>query len=87
MLGDAARKILGGTEQALLHARRARRAPKDRQPGPFPPPPGTAGSRESVLDELLGERVVSGRNQIKPRGVKRKMSNYPLRPRNYTTVE
>jgi hypothetical protein len=25
--------------------------------------------------------VVSSRNRINPRGVKRKMSNYPLRPR------
>lgn len=34
-----------------------------------------------ILDEILEERVVSSRNRIHPRGVKRKMSNYPLRPR------
>jgi hypothetical protein len=34
-----------------------------------------------VLDEILEERVVSGRGRQVPRGVKRKMSNYPLRPR------
>jgi len=34
-----------------------------------------------VLREILEERVVSSRGQRKPRGVKRKMSNYPLRPR------
>jgi hypothetical protein len=34
-----------------------------------------------VLDEILDERVVSGRGRQVPRGVKRKMSNYPLRPR------
>jgi hypothetical protein len=34
-----------------------------------------------ILDEILEERVVSSRNRINPRGVKRKMSNYPLRPR------
>jgi hypothetical protein len=34
-----------------------------------------------VLDELLQERVVSSRNRRNPRGVKRKMSNYPLRRR------
>ncbi len=36
---------------------------------------------EAILDEILEERVVSIRNRINPRGVKRKMSNYPLRPR------
>jgi hypothetical protein len=34
-----------------------------------------------MLDVILEERVVSSRNRINPRGVKRKMSNYPLRPR------
>jgi len=34
-----------------------------------------------VLDEILDERAVSGRGRQVPRGVKRKMSNYPLRPR------
>ena len=36
---------------------------------------------EAILDEILEERVVSSRNRINPRGVKRKMSNYHLRPR------
>ncbi len=35
-----------------------------------------------VLDELLEERVVSSRGRRRPRGVKRKMSGYPLRPRD-----
>jgi hypothetical protein len=34
-----------------------------------------------VLDEILEERAVSGRGRKVPRGVKRKMSGYPLRPR------
>jgi hypothetical protein len=34
-----------------------------------------------VLNEILEERAVSGRGRQAPRGVKRKMSNYPLRPR------
>jgi hypothetical protein len=34
-----------------------------------------------VLDEILEERAVSGRGRQEPRGVKRKMSSYPLRPR------
>jgi hypothetical protein len=34
-----------------------------------------------VLDEILEERVVSSRGRQVPRGLKRKMSNYPLRPR------
>jgi hypothetical protein len=35
----------------------------------------------SVLREILQERAVSSRNRRNPRGVKRKMSNFPLRPR------
>jgi hypothetical protein len=34
-----------------------------------------------ILDEILDERVDSSRNRINPRGVKRKMSSYPLRSR------
>jgi len=34
-----------------------------------------------VLDEILQERVSSSRNRVNVRGVKRKMSNYNLRPR------
>jgi hypothetical protein len=34
-----------------------------------------------VLQEILQERVSSSRARHNPRGVKRKMSNYPLRPR------
>ena len=36
---------------------------------------------EAVLREILEERVVSSRSRRNPRGVKRKMSGYPLRPR------
>jgi hypothetical protein len=32
-----------------------------------------------VLEEILEERVVSSRGRRNPRGVKRKMSGYPLR--------
>jgi hypothetical protein len=34
-----------------------------------------------VLDEILEERVASRRGRQVPRGVKRKMSSYPLRSR------
>jgi hypothetical protein len=34
-----------------------------------------------VLTEILEERVASSRGRHVPRGVKRKMSNYRLRPR------
>ena len=34
-----------------------------------------------MLAEILEERVASSRGRRVPRGVKRKMSNYPLRPR------
>jgi hypothetical protein len=36
---------------------------------------------KAVLDEILEERAVSGRGRQVPRGVKRKMSGYPLRLR------
>ena len=45
------------------------------------PPSAEKALHEAILDEILEERVVSSRNRINPRGVKRKMSNYPLRPR------
>jgi hypothetical protein len=35
---------------------------------------------ECVLDEILQERVVSSHNRKCNRGVKRKMSKFPLRP-------
>jgi len=45
---------------------------------PFPPRRRKA-FHEAVLAELLGERVISSRNRRNPRGVKRKMSNFPIR--------
>ena len=36
---------------------------------------------EAVLTELLEERVAGNRGRSVPRGVKRKMSGYKLRPR------
>lgn len=36
---------------------------------------------EAILAEILQERCGSSRNRINPRGVKRKMSSYALRPR------
>ena len=45
------------------------------------PPQHRKVLHETILDEILEERVVSSRNRINPRGVKRKMSNYNLRPR------
>ena len=35
-----------------------------------------------MLAEILQERVNSSRGRRNPRGVKRKMSNFPLRPRH-----
>lgn len=37
-----------------------------------------------MLAEILDERVTSSRSRVNPRGVKRKMSNYNLRPRDRT---
>lgn len=45
------------------------------------PPRHKAALHEVVLDEILQERVVSSRNRRNKRGVKRKMSNFPLRRR------
>lgn len=33
-----------------------------------------------VIDEILDDRVVSSRGRRNYRGLKRKMSNYPIRP-------
>ena len=35
-----------------------------------------------MLEEILQERNVARRNQCNPRGVKRKMSSFPLRRRS-----
>src|SRR4030042_5488511 len=48
---------------------------------PLFPPEERAAFHEAVLEEILEERVVSSRNRRNPRGVKRKMSNFPLRRR------
>lgn len=45
------------------------------------PPRQRKALHETVLQEILDERVVSSRNRVNFRGVKRKMSNYNLRPR------
>ena len=45
------------------------------------PPRNRLALHEDVLDETLEERVASSRSRQLPRGVKRKMSSYPLRPR------
>jgi hypothetical protein len=46
------------------------------------PPRQKKKFHNAVLDEILQDRVVSSRNRRNPRGVKRKMSNFPLRPRH-----
>ena len=45
------------------------------------PPSARRALHEAVLDEILEERVASSRGRQVPRGVKRKMSGYKLRPR------
>jgi len=46
-----------------------------------PPPVDRKAFHDLVLDDLLQDRVVSSRGRKVPRGLKRKMSNYNLRPR------
>jgi hypothetical protein len=43
------------------------------------PPRDRKNFHEAVLKEILDELAVSSRDRNNPRGVKRKMSNYPLR--------
>ena len=45
------------------------------------PPRDRLALHEDILDEILEERASSSRGRQGPRGVKRKMSSYPLRPR------
>jgi hypothetical protein len=40
-----------------------------------------------MIMEILEERVVSSRARWNPRGIKRKMSNFPLRPRKLSKTE
>jgi len=47
----------------------------------FPPPRHRLALHDEVLAEILEERVARSRGRQVPRGVKRKMSGYPLRPR------
>jgi hypothetical protein len=48
---------------------------------PLFPPGERAAFHEGVLEEILEERAVSSLNRRNPRGVKRKMSNFPVRRR------
>ena len=43
------------------------------------PPEQRAAFHDAVIAEILQERVVSSRNRRNPRGVKRKMSKFPIR--------
>jgi hypothetical protein len=46
------------------------------------PPAKRRAFHKAVLGEIIEERVVSSHNRRNFRGVKRKMSNFPLRARN-----
>ncbi len=50
-------------------------------PGAFPPRLTVPSAEGAILDEILEEQVVSSRGQARPRGVKRKTGNDPLRVR------
>jgi hypothetical protein len=50
------------------------------------PPPAQPICLQPLLNEALEKRAVSSRGRYQPRGVKRKMSSYPLRPRVIPTV-
>jgi hypothetical protein len=48
---------------------------------PLFPPRRKKALHEAILEEILEERAESSRTRVNFRGVKRKMSNYNLRPR------
>jgi len=50
------------------------------------PPQDRKAFHESVLTEILEERVVSSRSRCNPRGVKRKMSGYPLHKKKHSHI-
>ena len=50
------------------------------------PPQHRLALHDDVLAEILEERVACSRGRQVPRGVKRKMSGYPLRPRTPQTI-
>ena len=78
LIHEAARKVDEDPDRlSFVHAVRVVRR-RVENPA-FPPSSPNERLRERVLDEILEERVVSSRGQRKPRGVKRKMSGYPLR--------
>lgn len=52
----------------------------------LPPPQLKPALHLAVLDELLEERVESSRGRRNIRGVKQKMSNFPLRRRNQRLI-
>ncbi len=80
LMHEAALKADEDPDQlSFLHAVRAIRG-KMAVYALFPPAKKRA-FHNAVLDEILEERVVSSRNRRNPRGVKRMMSNFPLRPR------
>ena len=60
-------------------------AARSRVSPPFPPQHRLT-FHDAVLDEILQERVGSSRNRRNPRGVKRKMSNFPLRRRTHNSL-
>ena len=66
-LGDIDERERTGNRQSPLHIRHDQ--------------PRQQHARHLVLNELRAEWVSSSRGRVVPRGVKRKMSNFPLRPR------
>ena len=80
LMHEAALRADGDPDRlSFLHAVRVVR----RKLPPFAalPPPARAALHEAVLAEILEEHVAGGRGRRVPRGVKRKMSGYRLRPR------
>src|SRR5260370_28589335 len=51
------------------------------------PPQQRKAFHKAVLDEILEERVVSSRERQIPRGVKRKMSKFPIRPLHLSATD
>jgi hypothetical protein len=93
---DAVRQELGWrqycspTELVVSCEKSLHRRPQDARTIAELPPGGRMERmrfHETVLLEIIDERVVSSRGRQVPRGVKRKMSNYSIRPRKQVSSE
>ena len=83
LMHEAALKGDEDPRPALVPSRRARDPPQAARLQRYSPLGREGPFITRCSTRSFEERVVSSRNRRNPRGVKRKMSNFPLRPRHY----